>query len=176
MASLHDGTEAAVLAESNGYQVLQAGNAIYVADRGWGWVSTAMFVFGLIAFIFTVAPVVLAVALGVPLLGAGVVVGLSAGGAIFLVRGSREKQRGEPVSARSVLLVIDVGAGEVREVGGQRICALSELRIGRKAQITSSSRALQATWPAGKRILARGTPFGGDVGPIEATLRRFVAG
>ncbi len=174
MATLHDGTDATVLAESNGFQVLQAGNQVYVVDRGWGWVSTAMFVFGLIAFIFTLAPVVLAVALGVPLLGLGVLVGLSAAGAIILVRGSREKKRGEPVAAKSVLLVIDVGGGEVREVGGQSICALADLNIGRRMQIGSSSKALQATWPAGKRVIARGTPFGGDVGPIEATLRRFV--
>lgn len=174
MVTLHDGTDATVLAESNGYQVLQAGDQVYVVDRGWGWVSTASFVFALIALIFTIAPVVLAFATGVPLLGLGVLVGLGAAGAIVLLRGSREKKRAQPVDARSVLLVIDVGGGQVREVGGQSLCELRELQIGRRMQIGSSSKALQATWPAGKRVIARGTPFGGDVGPIEATLRRFV--
>jgi len=174
IAKLPDGTEAQVLAESNGFQVLQADQQVYVVDRGWGWVSTASFVFGLVAFLFTVAPIVLAVVLGKPLLGAGVLLGALAIGALLGIRKARDKQRSQPVGARSVLLVIDLGASTVRELGGQRICALPELSIGRAMQLASSSRALRATWPGGRRVIARGTPFGGDVGPIEATLRRFV--
>jgi len=174
MATLSDGTEARVLAESNGFQVLQAGQMVYVVDRGWGWVSTATFVFALVGFLLMVGPLVLAFVAGEPLAAFGVLAGLLVASGAFFVRKARERMREAPVAPRMVLLVIDVGASTVRDAGGQALCPLAQLEIGRAMQIGSSSAALRARWPGGKRIIARGTPFGGDVGPIEATLRRFV--
>ncbi len=176
MATLPDGTEATVLAESNGFQVLQAGQTVYVADRGWGWMSTAAFVFALVGVLMMAGAVVISYATGEPRVAFGLLLGVFVGSGALLVRRSREQKRDQPVTEAMVLLVIDVGAAEVREVGGQPICGLAELEIGRAMQIGSSSAALRASWPGGKRVIARGTPFGGDVGPIEATLRRFVSG
>jgi len=174
MATLHDGSEATVLAESNGFQVLQAGQVVYVVDRGWGWVSTAAFVFALVGFLMMAGSIIVAYTTGEPLVALGLLVGVLVAFCAILVRRSRERKRGEPVAQRMVLLVIDIGASEVRDARDRKLCDLPHLQIGRAMQIGSSSAALRATWPAGKRVIARGTPFGGDVGPIEATLRRFV--
>lgn len=176
MATLPDGSEATVLAESNGVQVLQAGSKVYVADRGWGWVSTATFVFALAGFLLTVGPLVIAFSVGEPLVAGGMLVGLLAGSGVVLVRRHREAQRQQPVTPRMVLLVLDLGEGAVRDGAGHALCALAQLQVGRAMQLASSSTALRASWPGGRKVIARGSPFGGDVGPIEATLRRFVPG
>jgi hypothetical protein len=160
------------IARSSGVSVVESDGRILIVDLGTSWAHTAAFVAALLFFIPVAFAVVLAVS-GGPL---WVCVGFFVAGAVFaialqfLVGHIRERKRAAPESL-PVLLVFDLAAGKLLDGAGQVLAPLSEVSVGHRFQVGSSSRALEACWADGSRVFVCGNPFAGGLGPVEDALR-----
>jgi hypothetical protein len=161
------------LARCNGMVLVQHGSTLGVVERGGGWVPTAGFVAVLLAGILAVNAVVMLArglwVVGLPLLAAG-----GAAGAAAVVLGHRRRRLAADAPP-APWLVFDLGARVVRDGRGAVVGSLDGLRLARVFQVGSSSKALAVYCPA-KIVIARGNPFGDDVGEVEAALRRHGVG
>jgi len=68
--------------------------------------------------------------------------------------------------------VIDLDQKQLLDGQGQPLAGLAEVSVERAFQLGSSSKALVIRYGSKKVVVARGSPFAGDVEPLEAVLRR----
>lgn len=158
-----------LLASCNGTILVDDGGKLGVAERGGGWVGTALFV----AVLLTVIPIVSGVAVVATTgeLGGLVPVGIGALSAVVAVLLFKRRRRDKASTTYPApWLVFDVPAGVVRNSKGAVLGKIAEVRLVTEGQITSSSKMLVAYCPS-KVELARGTPFGDSVADFERALK-----
>jgi len=167
-----------VLAESSGVALIERGPRIYVVDRGTRGFYTAGFVAGLIALIVGINGIVqlVLVAMGeggiVPFGAIALTIGALAGVGLWRIVVTIRKRRGLSLEQLGAVVIVDRQQGMLCNGAGQPIAPLGGVAVTRKMQVTSSSPALHLSWPGGGVCVARGNPFAGGIGPIEAGLRQ----
>ncbi len=165
-----------VIATCNEQVLCRRGDALVLARRpsapGPTWVFVAALLAGIAGVNGVIQSVLAATGDGHPL-AAAVLLGLAALAGLALGRVLAVRRRaaaGPPVPE----LVFDPGAGVLRDADGRVIAALADVRLERRMQLGSSSRALACAWPSGSRVIARGNPFGESVDTIAETLAPLV--
>jgi len=164
-------TGTTTLAVSSGIALVDDGRALWVVDRGTGWMATAVFVSALVTGIGLLGGVAILITVGLaglaPLL-------LGVFGAAVLVMFIQMKRRREqaPPEALTVLCVVDLAHGQLKDAHGRPLAWLNQVQLKRAFQIGSSSPALEAHYPGGKLILVRGNPFAGSIDDVEHVLRQ----
>jgi hypothetical protein len=166
-----------IVVETAGCVVVEEGPRVHFAHRSGGGLMIAAFVLGLLTLITTVngvAQIALAFSsggghalAGVVLLGLGTVVG---GSFAFVIRRYR-RVRAAGVETLPRMLSIDRSRGVLLDGVGRELGLVGFARTQRTFQAASSYRALTITWQGGSVVVARGSPFVGDVGPIEEVFR-----
>ena len=163
--------EPTVIATAAGYAIVEDGVRLHFVNLGGGASASAMFVFGLLAFI-ALANSVVQMALGRVLFGVVLtLVAVAFGVALQAVRKWTRARRARGPAHLPRLATLDLGTMELLDAAGRPLAALSKVRFQRVFQVGSSSRALAACWDTGRVVVARGTPFAGDVSPLEDCLR-----
>lgn len=159
------------LAVSSGTVVYELDNQIVVARKPARWTTTFMFVTGLIALLALVNGAIQILlgakgSISITLLGIGLVFLTIT----ILVARYRRKVNSIPWNELEVICKLDHGTGKVIDSQEQIICDLSEARLKRQMQMTSSSSALVLI--AGKRKikLVNGSPFSGGVSAVHKAL------
>jgi hypothetical protein len=94
-----------------------------------------------------------------------------AGVVLWLIIKFVRRRHAAPLGALPVLVIFDVPAGQLCSGTGQPVAPLSDVQLGHRFQIGSSSRALEVRWSGGSVVLVRGNPFAGGIGPIESALQ-----
>jgi len=165
-----------IIVETAGCVAYEEGGRLHLAERSTGGRLVGAFVVGLLTLVLGANGVV-QLALSLSRGGGSLVLGLVLLGLaallvpvlVLLVRSYR-RARGAGVAALRPLLTIDLARGVLMAGTGQDLCPLGVTRTKRAFQLGSSNRALELQWPGGSVVVARGSPFAGDVGPIEQLL------
>lgn len=174
-----------VLAEVGGVVVAEDGALVLVVDRRTGPLTVLAFVLGIVALVFGgFGALVLVAALtgtfdgGLPLpLGGGLlVVGLFAAGAVVVTLRAIRGRHARPLSEERPVAVFDRARGIFLDARGQAVAPLPQVQFQRRMQVTSSSPKLVAVTPDGKVVLAKGNPFAGGIGNLDAVLNAAVHG
>lgn len=159
------------LAVSSGTVVYELNDQVIVARKPARWTTTFMFVTGLITLLAFVNGAIQI------LLGAkgSISITLLAIGTAFLVitilvARYRKKVNSIPWNELEVVCKIDHGTGKVLDGSEQIICDLSEARLKRQMQLTSSSSALVLVAGKKKIKLVKGSPFTGGVTAVHKAL------
>ena len=135
--------------------------------------GTLVFVLGLLAVIVTINGVVQTV-LGSAGAGVGVGLVMLAVGLLFvwatvaIVRRRNRLRASAPVEP---VLVLDFPTSTLRTGDDRELAPLAEVEFVARMQLASSASALHCRWPGGSRVVLRGNPFGGSIGPAEDALR-----
>lgn len=82
----------------------------------------------------------------------------------------RKKVNAIPLTELKHIAIADWNTNQLLDGNQQIIAALSQVRITRKMQLTSSSPELLLSWTGGSISIAKGNPFSGGIGPIEQLL------
>ena len=167
-----------ILCESAGWVLFSDGQRLVFADLGTSWRRVLLFVLALLSLITGVNGIVWLVAgmrsgqtstLGIALLAAG---GLAGAGAWWTW--ALEKRDRATIPARDAwVAVLDLEAQTLETPEGELLAPLSDVRFAPAMQLASSSRALAAEWPGGSRVVYRGSPFAGSIGPVLEALRQY---
>ena len=103
---------------------------------------------------------------GLILLGAGVLFALI----FWRVLVFRKKVNAKPVAELKHICIIDLTANTLLDGQQNLLAPLTEVRLMRKMQITSSSPELKLTWNRGSLTIVQGNPFSGGVSAVEDAL------
>jgi hypothetical protein len=166
-----------MVARASGVGLIDRDGKLYAVDLGTGWAYTMGFVLGLVTFLFgvfgSVQLVMAAVGSGgMAVLGAVFVPIAALGGlGLWLIVRFVGKRHAASLDSLPVLVVFDLGAGQLLAPTGQPIAALSQVQLDFPFQLGSSSRALALRWPGGSMVLVRSNPFAGGSAAIEDGLR-----
>lgn len=163
----------ALVARCNGTELVRKDGELWIVERP-APPNTALFVLGLLAALALVNAVVqllLAIRGGSSHAIAAVIL-LAVGGALVSIavavhRRGRRRAAVEPAP----VLIVDLAGQRLLDPGRRELAPLAAVRLERVFQATSSARALALRWPAGKRVIARGNPFGDSVDDCESALR-----
>lgn len=163
------------LAESSGTVAFEHNNVVTLARKPAQWTSTFLFVSGLVAFI-TIANGILQFFIGSTngqvrifafvLSGVGLLV-------LFLfivVLRFRRKINAKPLDQLKIICAFDFNSGKLRDNKLQVVANISESRLKRSMQVTSSSPLLRIASPETSIILVRGNPFSGGISAVEKLL------
>jgi hypothetical protein len=157
-----------ILARCNGVEVVRRDGEVWIVVARPAPPTVALFV------IVLVAGITLANAIVQGMLGHGVAAAiLAAVGAVaawlavMVRRFGRRRAAAEPTT----VLILDVAHARLLDPQRRELAPLASVRVARKMQLGSSSSALALRWPAGGRVIARGSPFGDAVDDCEAALR-----
>lgn len=164
------------LAASSGTVIYEADNKLYLCKSPAPWVSTFLFVTGILAVILLGNGILQLTALknqfpgssniALLLMGLGVV-------AAFLfwrVHLYQKKVKAIPPQQLQSICVFDFNSNHLMD-GQQRIIApLAQVWLGRKMQLTSSSPELLLYWNGGSLAICKGNPFSGGIAGIEKLL------
>jgi hypothetical protein len=159
------------LAVSSGTVVYELDNKIIIARKPARWTTTFMFVSGLITLITLVngALQILfhpGIAISITLFGSGILFLV----VTILIAKYRKKVNAIPWSELEVICKLDHGTGKVIDSQEQVIGELSEARLKRQMQLTSSSPALVLLAGSRKIKLVKGSPFSGGVSAVHKAL------
>ncbi len=159
------------LADSSGTVVYELNNQIVVAKKSAQWTTTFLFVSVLVTIITLANSVVqlwlqLNAAVSIALLGIGLLFLVIT----ILVARYRKKVNSIPWNELEVICKLDHGKGKVIDSQEQILCDLSEARLHRQMQMTSSSSALILLAGNRKIKLVSGSPFSGGMGAVEKAL------
>jgi hypothetical protein len=157
--------------------VISCGTAVYkdrhlllVVHVGGNGLAVARFVAALVALLASTAGVVIGATASIT--GGGIV--LAVGIAAVLLFRQLGKVRARKASRAPMELpryvTIDCAAQEVRDHQGELLGPLAAARLEMVFQVTSSSKALALTLPGTKIVIARGSPFAGDVDRVADVL------
>lgn len=167
---------AGVIVETAGCVAYEDGGRLHLAGRSTGGMLVAAFVVGLLVLVLGANGAV-QLALSLPRGGGSAVLGLVLLGLglllvplLVLILRRYRRARAAGVAALRPLLSLDLARGVLVGSGGQDLCPLRDARTRRTFQLGSSNRALEVHWPGGSAVVARGSPFAGDVSPIEQLL------
>jgi LPXTG-motif cell wall-anchored protein len=158
-----------LLASCNGTLLIESDGKLGIAERGGGWLGTALFVAVLLAVIPIGAGATLLATTGelaglVPVGIGGVAAGVA--GLLF----KRKRRDDASTHFPAPWLVFDLRGGVVRDGAGAVLGELARVRVATEGQLASSSKMLVAYCPS-KVVIARGTPFGDSVADIERALK-----
>lgn len=157
------------IARCNGVVLVESGQVVRLIEEGGRWIPTARYVAALVALIVGVngiANPALPFAARLVMVAIGV---LSGAVAVWLHR--QRKAPADGPQGGVTIAIFDFGAGLLRDPSGQVMAPLSDVRLSRTWQLTSSARALSMSHPSfGRVVLARGNPFGDSVSEIEDAL------
>lgn len=168
-----------IIAEVGAVVVAEDGPLVVVVDRGTGPLAVLAFVLGVVALVcggFGAIALVSAVTSdgdpGVPAsVGCGLfAIGAVAAAATFAVIRTIRGSRAKPLSGYRPVAVFDRARGVCVDGNGVVVSPLAHVRFQRSMQLTSSSPKLVAMTPHGSWVLARGNPFFGGIGSLDAVL------
>jgi hypothetical protein len=166
-----------VVVETAGCVVVADGTQIHFARRASGPIVVAIFVLALLVLIFGANGVLqlawwLGGGHGSPQLGA-LLLTLAVGAAVplWLVVQRYRRVRAGGVHTLPRLLTVDTSRGMLLDAERRDLAPVDRACSRRTFQLGSSNRALEVCWPGGSLVIAHGSPFAGDVGPIEEVLR-----
>jgi hypothetical protein len=108
--------------------------------------------------------------------GGMLALGLVAAGITFAVIRAIRRSRTKPLSTYRPVAVFDRAAGVFMDAHGVVVAPLNQVGFQRSMQLTSSSPRLLAVTPHSSRVLARGNPFSGGIGHLNAVLTAAVHG
>lgn len=164
------------LAESSGTVLHESGNKLYISKRPAEWTSTFLFVTGLLALIVWVNGLVQffviekkdteSSSLGTILIAIAVVVSI----VFWRVWMYRKKVRAIPPNELKNTLTFDFETNNLLDDQQNILTPLSQARLIRKMQLTSSSPELIISWDRGSLSIAKGNPFSGGIAKIENVL------
>jgi|SRR5688572_12030779 len=164
--------EAFKLGYASGTAIYQKGERLYFMQKPSQWIPVTLYVLILLTFILCVNGSLLAIMrssspVGYILLGTGMLLGFAA----WRVGGRLRKVNTLPFEDLKCICVFDLGQGKLLNAKEEPVASLSEVKLVRKIQITSSSPALYAVWNTGSLILVKGNPFSNGVKPAERILK-----
>lgn len=159
------------LAVSSGTVVYELNNQVIVARKPARWTTTFMFVTGLITLLACVNGAIQILlgakgSISITLLGIGLVFLVIT----ILVARYRRKVNSIPWNELEVVCKLDHAKGVVLDHREEIICDLSEARLKRQMQLTSSSSALVLIAGKKKIKLVKGSPFTGGVTAVHKAL------
>jgi len=161
-----------ILADSSGFAVIERGPSLYVVNRRTGGLYTLAFVLGLLVPFLGIGGTATVWTTGSLLAGAGiaiVVIGFVFG--LWRTIQTIRLRKTLPLEQLTVVVSFDRQRQVMCNAAGQPIAPLAGITLKRQMQLASSSPALHLYWAGGSMCLARGNPFGGGIGPLEASLR-----
>ncbi len=162
------------LAESSGTIVYENENKLYITKKPGQWISTFLFVTGLITVILLVNGFLQifvfdftnSLTIGMVLLGLGILIAFI----FWRVLAYRKKLGALPLNELKCICIIDLASNQLLD-GKQNILApLNALQLTRKMQITSSSPSLLLKWNNNSLTLVEGNPFSGGIAAVEKAL------
>ena len=160
------------VAESSGTVIFEHEGKLYIVRKPSQWTSTALFVTGLLTFIF-LANGILQLFLfnkgSDKLSAAGII--LSAAGVLFAfiswrIIALRKKINSLPPEKFKSICVIDLGSDNLLDENEKVLTSLSSLSIKRKMQVGSSSPKLVLCWDKKTLNLVKGNPFSGGISAV----------
>ena len=161
------------VAESSGTVVFEREGKFYIAQRPARWLSTALFVFGLLTFVFLINGILQLFVFEAGLQTAGII--LFAVGTVFLfffilLLRFRKKIRVQSPDGLPFLCILDFNSGNLLDASEKVLSPLSSVTVKRKMQIGSSSPKLILSWDKKSITIVKGNPFSGGVSAIETFL------
>lgn len=166
------------IADNGRFVLAEDGPRLLFVERRGLVPAWAVYVAGLLTMILT-ANAAIAVGVGVGrrdgTLTLGlvlfVVAALAGWGCVALVR-LRIARRDRALDPAEAIVVLDREAGVLLDGAGRKLAPLAEVRLVRRFQLTSSSRALHVVWPRGDWAVYRGDPFSGPIDDPIAQLEQ----
>ena len=164
------------LAESSGTVIYEAGNRLYISKKPAQWISTFLFVNGLLVFIL-LANGVLQLTLfkdqltdsstiGIILIGIAVLFALI----FWRVRVYQKKVNATPLSTLKNICIFDFENNNLLDGQQNILTPINQVWLKRKMQIGSSSPELIIRWDGGSLSIVKGNPFSGGIASIEKVL------
>ena len=164
------------LAESSGTVIYEAGNKLYLSKSPASWVSTFLFVTGVLAVILLGNGVLQLTAfknqipgstkLGIILIGIALVLIT----VFWRVRLYQKKVNAIPPDQLKNICIFDFGSNNLLDSRQNIITPLNQAWLTRKMQLTSSSPELLLCWNGGSVSIIKGNPFSGGIAGIEKVL------
>lgn len=163
------------LAAASGIIIYEDGLRVYISKRSATWISTFLFVTGILTIIFLINGLVQLFALkdhaGPTKLGIILtLVGVFSAILFWRAWVYKSKINARPFNELPTIAVIDLETKNLLNGQHQVLAPLQQVWLDRKMQITSSSPELIIRWNGGTLSLAKGNPFSGGVAPIEKAL------
>jgi hypothetical protein len=175
--------EPRILAEASGIVVAEQGPLVVVVDRGTGAWATLTFTLGVVALVVGGFG---AITLSMTAAGADTIAwpvsvgfllaGIAVGGCTVVAALRIRRARSAPLTSYRPVAVFDRDQRVFVDETGVAVAALEDVRVRRELQLTSSSPKLVVVMPHGTRVIARGNPFQGGLGDLDAVLAAAVFG
>ena len=173
--------EPRILAEASGIVVAERGPLVVVVDRGTGRWATLTFTLGVVALVLggfgaiTLSMIAAgADTIAWPVSVCFLLVGIAVGGCAVVAALRIRRARSMPVTAYRPVAVFDRDQRVFVDASGVVVAGLEDVRLQRGLQLTSSSPKLVVVTPHGTRVIARGNPFQGGLGDLDAVLSAAV--
>lgn len=164
------------ITQASGTAVFEDDSKLYFMRQPSLWTATGLFVCMLLAFIFTANAVVQFILAGKPgkTFGALPFAFLAAGLFFALLALSLKRQRNRAARLLPAQLhcicIFDLQNNNLLDANENVIAPLSEVKLKRKMQFTSSSPTLHLQWGKKSMLLVSGNPFSGGIAAIEGIL------
>lgn len=164
------------LAESSGTIIYDSGNKLFISKKPAQWITTALFVTGLLSFIFIVNGVLqlfvfknaqnATSTIGIVLLALGTIFSLI----VWRILAYRKKINFIPFEKLKNICVIDFTNNNLLDSNNNILTSLDTVTMKRKMQLASSSPKLILNWNKKSIVLVKGSPFSGGVSAVERAL------
>ena len=170
------------IASGSGAAIFKDGGRLLIVRRGGTETASALFVVGLVTLIVGLNGVLqLAMAFsggGVGLAGAMILcaVGGVAGALLVALLRQRKRVHRTPLDQLPIICVLDFSQGWLLGPDGGWWARLSDVRMRRQFQFTSSSPALVLVYAGRSLLIAKGSPFAGGIGDLERALESHGVG
>lgn len=165
------------LAESSGTVIYEAENKLYLCKSPASWISTFLFVTGILAVILLGNGVLQltvlknqisgSAKLGVMLIGIALVAIII----FWRVRLYQKKVNAIPPQQLKNICVFDFGSNYLLDSQQNILTPITQAWMTRKMQLTSSSPELLLCWNGGSLSIIKGNPFSGGIAGIEKVLQ-----
>ncbi len=160
------------LGSGSGVKIVQDGQRLRIVNTRTASLATLAFVLSLLTLLPGAGGAVAMVqgtwTLGLILVAIG---GLAAAGLAVTIAAIRRRRR-TPLGELVPVAIIDLEARVLCDGAGRVLAPLEQVRFQRTFQIGSSSPGLAAVFSGQRLMLARGNPFAGGLGSLEAALRQ----
>lgn len=164
------------LAESSGTIIYDSGNKIFICKKPSQWTTTALFVTGLLSFIFIVNGVLqlfvfknaqnATSTIGIVLLALGTIFALI----VWRILSYRKKINSIPFEKLKNICVIDFTNNNLLDSNNNILASLDDVTLKRKMQLASSSPKLVLMSNKKSLVLVKGSPFSGGITAVEIAL------
>jgi hypothetical protein len=164
------------LVESSGTIIYDSGNKIFICKKPSQWTTTALFVTGLLSFIFIVNGVLqlfvfknaqnATSTIGIVLLALGTIFSLI----VWRILAYRKKINSMPFEKLKKICVLDFTNNSLLDSNNTILTSLDDVTMKRKMQLASSSPKLILKWNKKSLVIVNGSPFSGGVTAVEGAL------